>query len=425
MIRIASPYSRVAFAAAAAAIVITAWFFVRWNFANVISAKLDPARPESRSIAEWLTAMAPSDPQTHYALAVILEKTLDPADLSRSVSEYETAVSLSPTNYLMWMALGKARSQSGDLDGANAALERALELAPNNAAVQWAAGNSLVRNGKAEEGFGLIARAAAADAVYARNAAAMALQFYDGNAERARSLLGDNESVNAGLAAAFADAGRPEDAFDAWSRLKAESGPAARTALGEALAGKFSSSGKYALAAQVLAGIRKNESERPAVDQFTNGGFEGGVKLTKASLFEWQIAEGPSPQIGLSESQTHSGKYSLVLVFNSLESGAFRAVSQTVAVSPGKEYEVTLFYKSDLKSSAVLKWQVTDAASSGVLAASGPLAASAEWTAASVRFKAPAASDGIILRLVQEGCSGPVCAMSGRVIFDDFQLKRI
>ena len=40
------------------------------------------------------------------------------------------------------------------------------------------------------------------------------------------------------------------------------------------------------------------------------------------------------------------------------------------------------------------------------------------------QFTPPAGSDGVIVRLVRDGCSSPVCPASGRVWFDDLSISR-
>ena len=86
--------------------VVTAWFFIKWNFANAVASRLDTKRAEFKPVADWLVQMAPNDPQTHFAAARIYEKTFDHDDLTKSLSEYEMAVALSPYNYVTWIELG-------------------------------------------------------------------------------------------------------------------------------------------------------------------------------------------------------------------------------------------------------------------------------------------------------------------------------
>lgn len=417
--------ARVILISAALICVAAAWFFIRWNFANAIASTLDPARGESRIIADWLTQLAPSDPQTHMAAGHLFERTFDAGDLERSLAAYETAVAMSPHHYVMWLNLGKARSVNGDIDGAIAAYEQAMELAPNYSSVQWVYGNALIRQGNTSAGFALVAKAAAKRPDYAAAAAVTALQIFDGNLDLARQALGDTNITNAALATTLAGQTRFDEAFEAWSRLPQEDKADSFRRAGEILRALMVTAKKYVFAAQINADLETDEGKRSVIGQISNGGFENGVKLNDAKLFEWQIADGPHPQIGLGEGQSHSGRHNLLMIFNTFDTAAFRAVSQTVAVAPGAEYEFELFYRSDLKTPATLKWDIADAGTGIALATTPAMAPAGAWTRLNVRFRVPADSDGVVVRLVRDGCAGPACPMNGRLSFDDLLLRRL
>src|SRR5215204_6226458 len=138
--------------------VVFAYLFAKWFFANTIAA-----RSIYKEIAEFSVGLAPGDPATHFASAVLYEKTFLPEDLPRSLAEFEQAVALSPNDYRLWFELGRARERSGDAPGAEKALRRALALAPNYSLVQWALGNFLLRQGNEPEAFALIRNAAESD----------------------------------------------------------------------------------------------------------------------------------------------------------------------------------------------------------------------------------------------------------------------
>ena len=111
-------------------------------------------------------------------------------------------------------------------------------------------------------------------------------------------------------------------------------------------------------------------------------------------------------------------------MFNTFTTAAFRDVSQTVAVVPGAEYEFEVFYRSDLKTPASLKWEVTDATTTQPIAGTPYIVPVAEWTSLKARFTVPAGTDGVIIRLAREGCAGPACQMNGKLSFDDLSLRR-
>lgn len=404
---------------------ILALFFARWHFANAVSSRIDLKRPESKLVIDGLIAFGPSDPQTHYAAAAIFEKTFEAGDLERSLNEYETAAALSPNNYQMWINLGRSRNLSGDTVGADAAFKRALDLAPNYAAVQWAYGNFLIRDGRTDEGFKLAALAARSNPDFARGAVSLALQIFDGNIAEVQRTLGDGEAVNAALVTSLSAGERLEDAVAAWEKIDRPAKLNSQKKLGEKLIEDLTKAKKFRLAAVVTSDLAEADADKVAVGSISNGGFEAAIKQRGAKLFEWQIQDGKEPQIGLSDSQKRSGKYGLFMVFNSFEAAEFRTISQTVAVEPGKTYEFEGFYRSDLKSSASLKVEIADASTGGAIAATPALALAGDWATLRLRFSVPVGTDGIVIRLSRDSCAGSACRITGRLSFDDFLLTQV
>jgi hypothetical protein len=386
---------------------------------------MDRSVPGADRVADWLVQVAPADPQTHLTAALIYEKTFDTNDLERSLNEYEAAAALSPYDYMRWLDLGKARGLNGDTDGARAAYARAVELAPNYALVQWAYGNSLIRAGDSSDGFALLAMAAAGNAEYAKPAATTGLQIFDGDITKLRQELGDTATTNAALAALLTSQKRFDEAYEAWSRIAVDARIEKYKQLGSSLIDQMTTSKRFAPAAMIAADLQPNLIEKPFIGQVLNGDFENGVKLRRAPLFEWQIAEGSQPQVGLAEGQSHSGRYSLFVLFNTFASADFRDISQTVAVEPAAEYEFEIFYRSDLKTPASLRWAIVDAVTGEPIAGTPYIVPAAEWTPIRARFTVPRGSDGVIIRLEREGCAGPSCPMNGKLSFDDISLKRL
>jgi hypothetical protein len=67
---------------------------------------------------------------------------------------------------------------------------------------------------------------------------------------------------------------------------------------------------------------------------------------------------------------------------------------------------------------------VPDAGAETQRAAPPPRAATADWPRLSVAFVAPERRDGIVIRLLRDGC-GQVCSVSGNLWFDDFSLRAL
>jgi tetratricopeptide (TPR) repeat protein len=402
---------------AAACVVVCTTFVVIWGFAN--TASLDADTPE---IGEFLASAAPADPQTQFVAAALLENTFEPADVEKALRHYELAVAASPHNYLLWMQLGKARDRSGDSEGAEVALRKALSLAPHYSSVHWTLGNAMIRHGRIEEGFEEVRKAVSGDPLLTKNATMTAWQFFDGDIESVRNAIGDSAPLRAELASILAKEGRFDDAVKIWSSL---SNPEKRTNLvttGEAIYGQLLAAKRYSSALQVLSEIRPEEADH-GIGKVSNGGFERTVKLQKAGLFEWNIGEGVRPQIGLNDGNKWSGNLSLLMAFGS-GSKEFRQVWQTVAVVPGERYEFELFYRAELNSKAQFSWVIVNASDNSELAAVNLKSLTTDWTSERIDFVAPSNSDGIIIRFERFGCETPACSVSGSIWFDDISLSK-
>ena len=407
----------------AAVLAVSGLFAARAFFVRTLASRLDLSDPAAGQAVEWLVDAGSRDPSVHTTAAVYYEETFEVADVGRALSEYQKAAELSPDNYVLWLALARARSRAGDADGADAAFRKARELAPNYADVQWAYGNFLVRQGRDQEGFALIAQAAPANPQLAASGVSLMLQLNGGDSARAHELLGNDPIVNATLASTLVSLKKNDDALAAWRQIPVE---LRRDKYGEAsnaVLNAFLGEGKYRIAASVAADLADSDVSKPVVGEVMNGGFETGVRLRRAPTFEWQIGEGAEPQIGLSESQKHNGRYGLAMTFTPFKTVASRDLSQLIAVEPGTHYHLEVWYKNSVKGDARFKWNILNAKTLAVIASTDVLAPG-DWSLKTVSFQVPPDADGIKIALVREGCSGATCPSSGTIVFDDIALLR-
>lgn len=416
LLRIDSTASRLLLTVAAIGCVFFVWIAAKSNFANAVSSRAD-----QKDIVELAVGLGPDDPQTHFAAAVIYQKTFDETDVKLSLAEYEKAAALSPNNYLCWLELGKARERNGDSTGAGLALKKALDLAPNYADVQWAYGNTLLRAGRMDDAFEQIRKSAAGKPAFANPAVVTAMQTFDGDVDRVRQAIGNTSVINAAIAAFFVSQKRLADAAGAWEQISADERRTSYKDAGTALANAFLSAKQFRIASRVLGDI--SETQKP-IGIIDDSGFEAGVKLTGAGAFEWQIASGAEPQIALSTAQKHGGNSSLLFVFNTMQAADFRVVSQNVAVEPGANYEFEAFCRTDLKTQATVRWEIADAMDGKVLAKTESIAANTDWFPLKVKFMVPATSDGVIIRLVRAECQSSVCPINGRLWCDDISIRQ-
>src|SRR5437868_6623538 len=114
-------------------------------------------------MAQVAVRWAPDDPLTHWRLASFEEKNFSSENLAAAVHEYQLAVQASPYDFRYWMELGRALEASGDREGSEKAARRAVELAPNYSHPLWQYGNVLLREGRIDEAFVQLSKAADAD----------------------------------------------------------------------------------------------------------------------------------------------------------------------------------------------------------------------------------------------------------------------
>jgi tetratricopeptide (TPR) repeat protein len=409
-------------AAVIAACAVT-YFAVQWNFASAIAWRLDPAAPEAALLAPYLVEISPRDPTAHFFLAQFHEKSFEPGSEELAIASYRRAVELSPQNYIYRLALAKALSSAGEFDAAAQEFQRTLELAPNNSNVQWAYGNFLIRRGAADDGFRMIAKAVEGNEGYAMPAVALAMQIFEGDAEKLRSAMPDSENLELALALNLVAAKRTDDAMDAWRRISAAGMTDRIRTFGKTMAERFIGNKNYAAAAAIMKDISGTAAAKAGT--VNDPGFEAGVKMRDAGTFDWQIGKGSEPQITLTESGVHSGRYSLLVIFNSFATADFREISQIVLAEPNVEYEFEAWYRSDLKTDAKYYWEVLDAVTGAPLARTPALVPTAEWASAKAVFKLPAGGDAVKLQFVRDGCVGPTCPTAGRIAFDDVNIRKL
>lgn len=403
--------------AVCAVFIIVLFFFARWSFGNSIATQV-----AQREVAEFAVDLAPSDPQTHYALAVLNEKTFVAEDLEKSLAEYEAATALAPYDYRLWLNLGKARERVGNAVGAEAAFKKALELAPNYAQIHWALGNFLLRQGRTEQAFEEILKAAENNETYLKPAISTAWTAFQGNPEEIRKHFGNSAVLNAMLATSLAQEKRFAEALNIWNSISSDDKKNRFKDEGKALFEKMTAEKKYRDALEIYKQIADETDEKFEAERIFNGGFERDVKPKDAKIFDWQLGSEIQPQVGFDEKYKSEGNRSIVMVFNSIDGRDFRNLSQMVVVQSDKTYEFSFYYKSELKTDTTFRWQILDSAND-ILAESENLSAKADWTNVSLKFTTSPQAESINIRLIRVPCTQGICPIAGKIRFDDFQLK--
>ena len=415
-IKIETIAQRAALLGAGFVFLISVVFFVRWCFGYAIATQII-----SKELAEFAINLAPNAPQTHFALAALNERTFLPEDLQKSLAGYEKATALAPHDYRLWFTLGKARERGGDAAGAESALKKAVELAPNYSRLRWAYGNVILRQGRTGEGFAEMRQAAEGDKTFINPLVTTAWQIFDGDITQIKQNVGDSMQINFVLPTFLAKQNRYDEAFAIWNSLPAEAKKTTFKENGEDFFKQLIEAKKYRDALRVKTEIRESGAENFTVGVISNDGFETDIK-PNTDVFGWQIAEGVQPQIGFDIAQKKGGNQSLVIVFNSPNGQDFRSLSQVVVVESGKSYVFEAQFKSNLKTAATLKWEIVDVSEGKILATTEAVAAVADWSSLKADFTVPENTQAVTIRLAREVCKTTACPISGKIWFDDFNL---
>ena len=93
---------------------------------------------DSIPAADEAVRLSPSDAETQRARAAVLNRLQMPAE---SLKSLESAIALRYRDDRLWLAVGNAREEVNDTEGALAAFDQAVRWAPYYAHTHWQRGN--------------------------------------------------------------------------------------------------------------------------------------------------------------------------------------------------------------------------------------------------------------------------------------------
>jgi tetratricopeptide (TPR) repeat protein len=424
-IELGAAWGRVLLLVPVALLLLGVWYGVRWCVGN--------------TMAEWLpdinaayaaARLAPDDPQAHFTIARLRERSFLPEELPEAARHYEEAARLSPNDFRFFMELGRVRGLVGDVRGSETALRRAVELAPTYPEPRWYLGNSLLRQGRTEEAFAELRRAGeASPGKFLPQVIELSWRFYDADVPAVLRAVGNSVAARGQLMEYLINLKRLDDARQLWEGFDAEQRKQ-HAATGEKLLLRFLEAKRFhdVLAMHQELSATAGTPTAAAPERLTNGGFESAVGAPGRNPFEWQVVPLAGVQMGLDERVRQEGGRSLRVAFNSANTLTFRNISQFVTVEPQTRYRLEYYVRrEDLKGEATLVTEVVDAGQPDrVLAAAPPLAAgSADWQAVTLDFTTAPATQALTLRIISPLCPVATCPIFGKVWYDNFNLQRL
>lgn len=342
--------------------------------------------------------------------------------MKMALEDFRLATKISPEDYRSWMSLGRALERSGDQQGARAALEKAINLAPRHFDPQWAMGNFLLRTGDRESAFvyfrqALISRPLALPLVFD-----YAWDAYQGDGRAIASALAPAKEAQAELAIFLIRHDRVEDAMNVWRNASIRK-PREAEQVSTALIG----AGRMAAAYEVWSSVPAEN--HPAVDAgslLSNGDFEMPLTLNSQTPFlTWRIALIGGIKVSLDRKDPKQGQQTLRVGFDARENIPMTVISQTVPVKPSTGYVLTYAVKAeDLRSLSMPIVEVIDAADPRrlrIAAEKWPLG-SGDWRIEQIKFTTDAKTEAVTVRLQREPCPEPPCPINGMLWLDSFRL---
>lgn len=415
--------ARIALVAAVLLVVAAAFFGVRWQIGGMLAERASPTDRNFAQMARLAADFAPRDPHALWAAASAERAGFSSDAASRAEAALENTIRLSPNDYRYWLDLARTRDQAGETQDAEAAFNKALELAPNNAFARWLYGNFLLRAGERERAFAEFRRVAEAHSSLRQQVFYLAWENIGENPAQIEAAVGDSAQVLAALAPFYAAKGKPEDAVRVWRSLTPEQKEEFRLE-GESAARTLYEKQNFRAALDML---RELGVEAPEIGQIQNPSFEGEITNSSDNFVGWRVQRAKGVDVALDAGQRKEGKRSLRLTFSGFSAPALQAATQYAGVESGARYRLTFWVKTtELKSAGLPYLEVVDAHTTKALGASKPFAAeeTGDWRMQTVEFNVPPETEAILIRTVRQFC-GENCPIVGVVWYDDFKLERL
>lgn len=370
--------------------------------------------------AEAAVEMAPSDADAYVAKAGVL--SMSPA-VEESAAVLERAIALRPADYYLWLQLGLLRDRAHDSQGALAAFNEAVRLAPFYAEPRWQRGNLFLRMNRYDEAFADLSQAARSNPELvptlidlawglSNGDAAMTVQLADIRDDKrriafAKLLAGKGKGVEA-MAQFRAAAVVPED-------TKRE------------LVQQLLAKGSFAEAFDVWKTSQESAGANAMVPAIQDGGFEAPLSFDGWG-FGWIVPRNvPGITTSLDSTQPHSGSKDLRIEFAGDSNLGTALVSQLVLVEPSRHYRITFAARSqDVVTGGLPVALVNDSADRKLLAKSAALPkGTSGWQALSVEFTAPPTTAAVILSIQRENCTTSPCPIFGAISLDSFSVDQV
>ena len=357
-----------------------------------------------------------SDAETHYTRGTLLKLSGFGAE---AIDELEAAVSLRPRDHVLWLELGMTREEQGDQDGALAAMNEAVRLAPYYAVPRWQRGNLLLRMRRYDEAFADLRTASQSNPEFIRNLIDLAWGFSQSDSAVAQQLADINTpAMHATFALYLARRGRPKESLEQLQLAGDVSAQMRRDVVAALL--------EYRAFREAYGAWAGGNSDRAAVPSLHDGSFEAPLSLDESG-FGWRVPRGlQGAQLSHDTEGPHDGAKSLRVEFTGESNPQSALLSQLIITEPSKTYQLTFASRTkELVTGGGPIITVVDGTDRKVLIQSGFGKQSSAWEQQTVVFTTGASTSAVVVTLQREGCPAGPCPAFGTLWLDSFSLQPI
>ncbi len=396
------------------------------RFVTAVAA--DPYSQVTQQILESAVYHFPDNAPAQARLAArLIEAGWDSSRSHQEVAEKalhhaSRAAELSPWNYEYHLLLSAARELKGETQGAEAALRKAVELAPGNVNVHWQMANLLLRRNNLDEAISELRTVTASDPSRLPATLNLAWQASGGNLNVTRAVINEDPKSLMTLAEFLLQRDQPEAAVALVNELDRDR----LVALPEAprLITSLLSIRKMDLAYKLWLGL-VGGGYQTTTPLIWNGDFERDVKVD-LSQFDWNFGQGKYARIGMGSGAARSGQRSLRIAYLGVDTTRLEGeISQLVLVRPGARYRLECYVKTEslITPDTGPQVVVTVPDTKAIIATSTAIPnGSSDWQPMVVSFVAPSEAGALLISIKQTPRFSYVEPSKGTIWFDDFSL---
>jgi len=350
------------------------------------------------------------------------ELFLSKNDYDAGLSDFESAVNLRPTDYVLWLRLGYARYKESNFAEAEKAYEKAINLAPNYAQPRWLMGWLYFKQENFDRAFDYFNQATDIDFEYLLELLPLARTTFEDDAAIDKAIRPKSLKAKKSTALYFIGLNIASERNKAFMTSEELSDDDKNMFVSRLIGQKDF---PMAFAVWISKGENKNIflSEN---NRILNGDFEADIDSDEAS-FGWQINRRiENVDFAIDEQDAFVGSKLLEIEFEGNSNAEELILSQLALVEPNQSYRLTFAASiSELTSGGLPIITLTDANSGKIIGQSAVITSTnGKWRKYTIDVRTSDSTKAIQVGVRRNRCNSNLCPAFGFLRLDVFELKK-